>query len=124
GDAALKLVNPISVEREQMRPTPLPTLLAATRRNADRGFNDLALYEVGPGYRDPTPDGQRAIAAGVRSGSAAARHWQVASRAVDAFDVKADVLAALAAVGVVPEQLTLTRDVPGWYHPGRSGAVK
>ena len=124
GDAALKLVNPISVELEQMRPTPLPTLLAAVRRNADRGFNDLALYEVGPGYRDPSPDGQRAIAAGVRSGSAAARHWQVAGRAVDAFDVKADVLAALAALGVVPEQLTLTRAVPAWYHPGRSGAFK
>ncbi|MBI3512971.1 MAG: phenylalanine--tRNA ligase subunit beta [Proteobacteria bacterium] len=124
GDGALKLVNPISVELEQMRPTPLPTLLAATRRNADRGFNDLALYEVGPGYRDPTPDGQRAIAAGVRAGNAGARHWQVAGRAVDAFDVKADVLAALAAVGVVPEQLQLTRDVPAWYHPGRSGSFK
>jgi phenylalanyl-tRNA synthetase beta chain len=99
-------------------------LLAAAKRNADRGFGDLALYEVGPGYRDPTPDGQRPIAAGVRTGAAAPRHWEVAARAVDAFDVKADVLAALAALGVVPEQLQLTRDVPAWYHPGRAGAFR
>jgi phenylalanyl-tRNA synthetase beta chain len=124
GDPALKLANPISVELEQMRPTPMPNLLAAVRRNADRGFGDLALYEVGPGYRDPTPTGQDAIAAGVRAGSAAPRHWQLPSRAVDAFDVKADVLGALAALGVATEQLQLTRDAPGWYHPGRSGAFK
>jgi phenylalanyl-tRNA synthetase beta chain len=123
GAPALKLANPISVELEQMRPTPLPTLLSAVRRNADRGFADLALYEVGPGYRDPTPSGQAAIAAGVRAGSAAARHWQVPSRAVDAFDVKADVLGALTAMGVATEQLRLTRDAASWYHPGRSAAV-
>jgi phenylalanyl-tRNA synthetase beta chain len=124
GDAALKLANPISVELEQMRPTPLPTLLSAAKRNADRGFGDLALYEVGPGYRDPTPEGQRPIAAGVRTGGATPRHWEVAARTVDAFDVKADVLAALAALGVTPEQLQLSRDVPAWYHPGRAGAFK
>ncbi|MEJ0072201.1 MAG: phenylalanine--tRNA ligase subunit beta [Pseudomonadota bacterium] len=124
GDAALKLANPISVELEQMRPTPLPNLLAAARRNADRGYADLALFEVGPGYRDTTPTGQSAIAAGVRSGLAAPRHWQLPTRAVDLFDVKADVLAALAGLGLATDGLTLTREAPAWYHPGRSATLK
>ena len=124
GEAALKLANPISVELEQMRPTPLPNLLAAVRRNADRGFPDLALFEVGPGYRDTTPDGQSALAAGVRSGLAGPRHWARPSRPVDAFDVKADVLAALAGLGIATEQLQLVREAPGWYHPGRAASLK
>jgi phenylalanyl-tRNA synthetase beta chain len=124
GEPALKLANPISVELEQMRPTPLPNLLAAARRNADRGFADLALFEVGPGYRDTTPTGQSALAAGVRCGLAAPRHWQTATRSVDAFDVKADVLAALAAMGIATGGLQLTREAPGWYHPGRSATLK
>ena len=124
GEPALKLANPISVELEQMRPTPLPNLLAAARRNADRGFADLALFEVGPGYRDTTPTGQSALAAGVRCGLAAPRHWQTATRSVDAFDVKADVLAALAFMGIATGGLQLTREAPGWYHPGRSATLK
>ncbi|HUA51575.1 MAG TPA: phenylalanine--tRNA ligase subunit beta [Candidatus Sulfotelmatobacter sp.] len=124
GDPALALANPISVELAQMRPTPLPNLLDAARRNADRGFGDLALYEVGPGYRDPTPDGQSTIAAGLRAGAAAPRHWSLASRPVDAFDVKADVLAALAGMGVATDPLQLTRDAPDWYHPGRSACLR
>jgi phenylalanyl-tRNA synthetase beta chain len=124
GEPALKLANPISVELEQMRPTPLPNLLAAARRNADRGFADLALFEIGPGYRDTTPTGQSALAVGVRSGLAAPRHWRLATRAVDAFDVKADVLAALAFLGIATDGLQLIRETPGWYHPGRSASLR
>ena len=124
GEPALTLANPISVELEQMRPTPLPNLLAAARRNADRGFADLALFELGPGYRDTTPTGQSTIAAGVRCGLAAPRSWQTPTRGTDAFDVKADVLAALAAMGVVTEQLQLVREAPAWYHPGRAASFK
>ena len=124
GDPALKLVNPISVELEQMRPTPLPGLLAAARRNADRGFGDVALFEVGGAYRDPTPTGQLTVGAGVRAGLAAPRHWQLPTRGAEAFDVKADVVAALAGLGIPTEQLQLVREAPGWYHPGRSGSVK
>src|SRR5579875_2296849 len=48
----LRLVNPISAELDQMRPSLLPGLIAAARRNADRGFADAALFELGPAYRD------------------------------------------------------------------------
>ena len=43
---------------------------------------------------------------------------------LDAFDAKADALAALAAVGAPTENLQVDAEAaPGWYHPGRSGAL-
>src|SRR5262249_53544566 len=60
----LRLVNPISADLDAMRPSLLPGLVSAARRNADRGFPEAALFEVGPLYRDDTPTGQVLVAAG------------------------------------------------------------
>jgi phenylalanyl-tRNA synthetase beta chain len=121
--AALRLENPIASDLDQMRPTPLASLLLAARRNAARGFGEVALAEVGGGYRDPTPEGQREIAAGVRVG-ATPRHWAEPSRPMDAVDAKGDAFALLAALGVPMPALSVTADAPGFYHPGRSGVVR
>src|SRR5260370_42158681 len=64
----LRLVNPISADLDAMRPSVLPGLIEAARRNADRGFPDVALFEVGPLYRNAEPDGQVDVAAGLRAG--------------------------------------------------------
>src|SRR5260370_6048334 len=93
----LRLINPISADLEIMRPTILPNLIGAARRNADRGLADGALFEIGPYYRDDTPEGQATVAVGLRYGSTAARHWRDPGRPVDAFDAQADAVAALAA---------------------------
>ena len=53
-----------------MRPSLLPGLLAAAQRNADEGFNDLALFEVSGTYEGNTPEAQRRVAGGVRRGTA------------------------------------------------------
>ena len=58
GKPELRLVNPISADLDAMRPSALPGLVEAARRNADRGFPDVALFELGPAYRDDTPEGQ------------------------------------------------------------------
>src|SRR5690606_36729568 len=47
GAPELELANPISSEMTSMRPSLLPGLLAAAHRNRNRGFNDLAIFEVG-----------------------------------------------------------------------------
>jgi phenylalanyl-tRNA synthetase beta chain len=120
---ALRLVNPIAADLDQMRPTPVASLLLAASRNAARGFGDVALAELGAAYRDVTPDGQMAVAAGVRHGSTS-RHWDAPARGVDAMDAKGDVLAVLAALGVPMAALQVTADAPGFYHPGRSGVVR
>jgi len=42
-----RLANPLSDEQPLLRAAILPTLLAAAQRNVGRGFDDLALFELG-----------------------------------------------------------------------------
>ncbi len=124
--AALTLKNPISADLDRMRPSILPNLIAAAARNAARGFPDAALFEIGPVFIGTKPDGQSAMAAGVRAGAAVARHWasKDAGRPVDAFDAKADALAVLRVCGVPTDNLQIVREAPEVYHPGRSGSLR
>ena len=46
------------------------------------------------------------------------------AREVDLYDVKADALAALAAMGAPAENIQVTADPPSWYHPGRAGTLR
>lgn len=128
GNAALELANPISPEMSDMRPSLLPGLLAAAQRNADRGFGDVALFEIGQVFHGDTPEGQKMVAAGVRRGTAKlqgpARHWSGNSAEVDVFDAKADAEAALAAIGAPVDRLQVYTDAPSTFHPGRSGCLK
>ena len=125
GDApeALRLSNPIAADLDQLRPTPLATLALAAKRNAARGYADGGLFEVGPAFALDAPDGQKLVAAGLRSGSTS-RHWLTPQRRVDAMDAKADLWALLTAVGVPLDALQVTTDAPLFLHPGRSGMVR
>ncbi len=120
---SLRLTNPIAADLDQLRPTPVATLGLAAARNAARGFSDLGLFEIGPAFGEDAPNSQGAVAAGLRIG-ATPRSWIAPAREVDAMDAKADFWAALAALGVPPEAVTVTADAPAYYHPGRSGTVR
>ncbi|MCB1651261.1 MAG: phenylalanine--tRNA ligase subunit beta [Alphaproteobacteria bacterium] len=124
--AALTLQNPISSEMDVMRPSILPTLIEAAIRNEARGYPSAALFEVGPVFAGVKPEDQSILAAGIRTGSNAARHWadKTAARPVDLYDAKADALAALAAAGAPAENAQISADAPEYYHPGRSGALR
>lgn len=128
GQDALELANPISVDMSSMRPSLLPGLVAAAGRNRDRGFADAALFEIGQAYHGDAPSDQYNAAAGVRTGTArltgAGRHWSGVSDKTDLYDAKADALAVLSALGFSEDRVQVTRDVPEWFHPGRSGALK
>ncbi len=124
GQEELALANPISADLDRMRPSILPNLIGAAGRNADRGIADGTLFEVGPQYGGIAPEDQRLVAAGLRWGRSGPRHWATAPRAVDAFDAKADAVAALEAAGAPVANLQVTADAPAWYHPGRSGALR
>ncbi|HAD24113.1 MAG TPA: phenylalanine--tRNA ligase subunit beta [Alphaproteobacteria bacterium] len=124
GQPALMLANPISSELGAMRPGLLPNLLAAAKRNADRGQNSFGLFEVGPQYAGDTPDEQSCAATGIRLGDYCPRHWTGGQRQADIFDVKADALAILEALGGAVRKMHVTADAPDWYHPGRSGVIR
>ncbi len=122
GTEAVRVENPISSEMTHLRPDLLPGLLAAAARNQARGFMDLALFEVGPVFGGGEPGEQEIQAAALLVGDAAARDPHGSRRPVDVFDAKADAEAVLAALGA-PARTQITRAVPGWWHPGRSGAI-
>ena len=124
GAEQLTLANPISADLDVMRPSVLPNLLAAAQRNADRGYPNGALFEIGPFYKDDTPDGQIATATGVRVGRTGVKRWDDAGRDVDALLAKADASAALAAAGLPLESLQVSTDPASWYHPGRGGSLR
>ena len=124
GAKALHLVNPISADLDVMRPSLLPNLIAAADRNAARGIFDVALFEVGPQYKDETPGGQSIAATGIRTGQAIARNWSDPARTVDVYDVKGDVFDLLAQLGVAVTTTQTVAEAPAWYHPGRSGTVR
>ncbi|MDO6965522.1 phenylalanine--tRNA ligase subunit beta [Rhizobium alvei] len=132
GSAALKLANPIAADMSDMRPSLLPGLLSAAQRNADRGFGDVAIFEVSGTYENDRPEGQRRVAGGIRRGTAslagAGRMWANATKGggkpVDVFDAKADALAVLEACGIPMSNVQIEQGGPEWYHPGRSGTIK
>ena len=104
GAAALALANPIASDLSDMRPSLVAGLIAAAQANVDRGYPDIALFEVGQVFRGDRPEDQFIAASGVRRGLASAqgmgRSW-AGNAAPDAFDAKADALAALKADGPV-----------------------
>ena len=124
GGDDLRLENPISSALTDLRPSILPALIAAAGRNADRGFADLGLFEVGPVFADATPGGQALVAAGIRAGNVSPRHWGGDARPVDAFDAKADASAVLAQCGAPVAALKTNAAAPAWYHPGRAGTLR
>jgi phenylalanyl-tRNA synthetase beta chain len=124
GQPALRLVNPISADLEVMRPSVLPNLLDAARRNADRGFPDIALFELGPLYRDDTPEGQANVAAGLRAGRLGPRDWHAAPAEPDLYAAKADALAVLGAAGAPVDNIQVSGEPPAWFHPGRAGVLR
>jgi phenylalanyl-tRNA synthetase beta chain len=128
GKPELALANPIASDLSDMRPSLVPGLVAAAQNNADRGFPNVALFEVGQVFRGDRPQDQLTAASGVRRGLAKAtgigRHWSAPAGEVDAFDAKADALAALAAAGAPAAALQVVPGGPPWFHPGRSGTIQ
>ncbi|MFN3937556.1 MAG: phenylalanine--tRNA ligase subunit beta [Gemmobacter sp.] len=122
GGDAVRLENPISSELTHLRPDLLPGLLRAAARNQARGFMDMALFEVGPAFHGGEPGEQVLQAAGLLVGASAARDPHGSRRAVDVFDAKADAEAVLSALGA-PARAQIGRNLPGWWHPGRAGAI-
>jgi phenylalanyl-tRNA synthetase beta chain len=117
GQPELVLANPIASDLSDMRPSLLPGLVAAAQANSDRGFADVALFEVGQVFRGDRPEDQFVAASGVRHGFASSkgigRNWS-GSAVADALDAKADAFAVLSAAGAPMQALQIVPGGPGW----------
>lgn len=116
------LANPISEELKVMRPSLLPGLLSATRRNMDRGASGVRLFELGRRY---FRQGERATVGFVLAGEKMPRGWRHGkAQPFDAFDAKGEVIALLAAAGAPVVNLQSFGEASGAYHPGQSGTLR
>jgi phenylalanyl-tRNA synthetase beta chain len=146
GDEARQLSNPIASDLDALRPSVLPSLLAAASRNAARGLANLQLFEIGAAFDSGMPEAQKTIATGLRTGIPA-DYWSDKKllgmatnvnpayvedvqwardkirRVPNFFSVKADILAILEAITGGPITAPVTAIAPGWYHPGRSASI-
>jgi len=122
GPSAWTLANPISEEMKVMRPSLLPGLIAAARRNLDRGAASARLFEIGRRYLS---DSERMTATLLLAGDRQARSWQGGkAQRFDAFDAKSEALALLEAAGAPVANLQLFPDAGPTWHPGRSATLR
>ena len=116
------LANPISEELKVMRPSLLPGLLSAARRNMDRGASSVRLFELGRRYFS---DSERATVGFVLAGEKLSRGWQTGkAQAFTAFEAKNEVLNLLNAAGAPVGNLQSFGGASAAYHPGQSGTLR
>jgi len=121
GAAAWRLANPISEDMKVMRPSLLPGLIAAARRNLDRGASSIRLFEIGRRYLG---EAERPTLSLLLAGERQARAWQSGkARNFDAFDAKGEALALLEAAGAPVANLQIFADAGPTWHPGRSATL-
>jgi phenylalanyl-tRNA synthetase beta chain len=121
GQPELVLTNPIASDLDCMRPSALPNLIEAAQKNANRGFADVALFEVGPVYKGDEPGDQFTVVAAVRAPHPPKR-WDGPSPD-PLFALKGDLMALLEELGAPNLQIVQGQASP-WFHPGRSARLQ
>ena len=124
---AWTLANPISEDMKVMRPSLLPGLLMAARRNLDRGAAGLRLFEIGRRYLrgEAGASDERLSLALVLAGEKEPRGWASGkAQTFDAFDAKAEALALLAEAGAPVDNLQVMGEAGAQFHPGQSATLR
>lgn len=113
------LQNPIASNMAVMRSSLITGLVEALRFNLNRKQPRVRLFELGACFaksEDAYAQSQRL--SGIAYGSVQSEQWGSPARAVDFFDVKADVEALFA-----PRQLRFVAATHPALHPGRSAQI-
>ena len=121
------LDNPISEDMKTMRPSLIPGLLSAAKRNADRGADGARLFEIGRRYfrgEDGASDEKPTLGV-VLSGEKTARGWANGKGAkFDAYDAKGEAMALLEAAGAPVANLMVMGEAGDQFHPGQSATLR
>ncbi|MES3025026.1 MAG: phenylalanine--tRNA ligase subunit beta [Pseudomonadota bacterium] len=125
----IKLQNPIASQMNVMRSSLIGSLVANVRYNLNRKAGRVRVFEVGAVFKrnGAAVDGALSVAgfdqpkrvAAIAYGPALDEQWAVPARAVDYFDVKADLEAMFA-----PRVLRFVKTAHPALHPGRSATVE
>ncbi len=124
GGLALNIVNPISSELTDMRPSIIPNLLFAVQKNVNMGAQTLSFFEIGPIFKGDSPNEQISTITGIRYGDKIKKDWQKEAVQFDFYDVKLDVIKVLDSIGVPNNSLKIFQEAPDYFHPGRSAVFR
>ena len=119
----IRIVNPISSELNVLRNSIFSNLIIYVRKNLDRGFKDLSIFEIGPIFTGPNPGEQNTVICGLSSGKKFRLSWIDEERDIDVFDVKRDVIQTLVEAGYSSDKFFIDDKTPNYYHPGKSGRL-
>jgi len=126
-DTPWVLANPISEDMKAMRPSLLPGLLMAAKRNADRGAASSRLFEIGRRYFRAASglSDEKPTLGIVLAGENIQRGWQSGkAQAFDAYDAKALALQLLEAAGAPVANLMVMGEAGPQFHPGQSATLR
>ena len=124
GKDNLKLINPISTELSDMRPSIIPNLLNVSYQNLNKGINNFSLFEVGPVFKGDLYEDQFNVVTGLRFGNKQNKNWKNEETKFDFYDVKSDILSVLKVLHFPTDRLKIFDDAPKYFHPGRSAVYK
>ena len=93
------------------------------KRNQDRGYEDLSIFEIGPTFFGKNPGEQQIVVGGLKSGKVNRKNWIEKERNLDVFDIKRDAIKTLIELGVDEQNLFVSDNTKKCYHPGRSGSI-
>jgi phenylalanyl-tRNA synthetase beta chain len=119
----IKIVNPISSDLDVLRNSIFSNLTFYLKKNLDRGFKDISLFEIGPIFKNKQPGEQLTVIGAIKSGKISRLNWHEKERSVDIFDVKKDLIQTLMEAGYDKQSFFIRDKSPTYYHPGKSGSV-
>ena len=123
GKNEIEIANPISSDLNVLRRSIFSNLMIYLKKNQDRGYIDLSLFEIGPIFFGNKPGEQQIVLGALKSGVANRKSWDAKARNIDVFDVKADVIKTLVELGIDESDLHISSKTQDYYNPGRSGSV-
>ncbi len=123
GEKEIPIYNPISSDLDVLRRSILSNLAVYIKKNQDRGYEDLSLFEIGPTFFGKNPGEQQIVVGGIKSGKINRKSWLDKERDVDVFDIKSDTIKTLVELGIEEKNLFVSDITKNSYHPGRSGSI-
>ena len=123
GKKEIEITNPISSDLNVLRRSIFSNLIIYLKKNQDRGYPDLSLFEIGPTFFGNKPGEQQIVLGALKSGVANRKSWDTKPRNIDVFDVKADAIKTLVEFGINENDLYISNNTQDFYNPGRSGSV-
>ena len=123
GEKEIKILNPISNDLDVLRRSIFSNLAIHLKKNQDRGYEALSLFEVGPTFFGTNPGEQQTVLGGLKTGVVGRKNWLERARKVDVFDIKGDTIRTLIELGINQGDLCVSNIAKNCYHPGRSGSI-